>query len=100
MRHLIDAVNNVGLTCGHSNTMTKRETTPYPHLQIEQLLQAEEEDEDNQVDDNTSKYRRQLNILGPKPERGRQVFASILNREWDLVNTNTHTEDTDSEVSH
>ncbi|EPS95166.1 hypothetical protein FOMPIDRAFT_1054414 [Fomitopsis schrenkii] len=65
--------------------MTKRTSTPYPRLPIEQLIKAEEEDVENKMDDCTSRYRRQLGILVPKPQRGREVFAEILNKEWELT---------------
>ncbi|KAI0721150.1 hypothetical protein C8Q72DRAFT_890411 [Fomitopsis betulina] len=78
--------------------MTKGPSMPYPRPQIEQLLQAEEEeDEENQTVDNASKYRGQSTIFGPKAERGRQVFADILNesdpreREFFPASTNIRT---------
>lgn len=100
-------LNNARLTCGHSTIMTKGPSMPYPRPQIEQLLQAEEEeDEENQTVDNASKYRGQSTIFGPKAERGRQVFADILNesdpreREFFPASTNIRTAAAHNQVSH
>lgn len=76
---------------------TKRLSTPYPRIEIEEILQAEEEDTENETENYTT-YHGQSKIIGPKPKRGYGVFADILNKEWELeegrvypASTRTHT---------
>ena len=88
--------------------MARRLSTPYPrHCRIEQLTKIKDEDEgDGNFSENGIKYRRQSNIMELLPKRGREVFAEILNNEWELrggdvfpANTNQHTAEAENQVS-
>ena len=85
--------------------MAKRRSTPYPrHRRNKQLVKFKVEDEED--DENLIKYHRQSNVVKPIPRRGREVFAKILNKEWELRGGNvflasieTQTVNEDSQVS-
>ena len=86
--------------------MARRRSTPYPrHRRIGQTkVKVEHEDEENM--NNLVKYRRQSNVVKPVPKRGREAFAEILNREWELrggevcpANIHPYTVEVDSQVS-
>ena len=58
------------------------------------------------MNENVFKYRHQSNIVKLVPRRGREVFAEILNNEWELrggnvfsANTESQTINEDSQVS-
>ena len=88
--------------------MAKRRSTPYPrHRRNEQLTKCKVEDEeDGDMSENLIKYHRQSNVVKPIPRRGREVFAEILNNEWELragnvfpASIETQTANEDSQVS-
>ena len=65
--------------------MAKGTSTPYPRHHREQLAKIKVEDEeDEDMSENLSEYHRQSKIVKPIPRRGREVFAEILNNEWEL----------------
>ena len=87
--------------------MARRRSTPNPrHRRIGQTkVKVEHEDEEN-MNKNLVKYRRQSNVVKPVPKRGREAFAEILNNEWELregevfpANIQSHTVEEDSQVS-
>ena len=86
--------------------MARRRSTPYPrHRRIGQTrVKVEHEDEENM--NILVKYRRQSNVVKPVPKRGREAFAGILNKEWELrgaevcpANTHPYTVEVDNQVS-